>query len=728
MKDTAYCAEKVFGMKCVAWTLFSGFFLVLPLHAATRYVWDSCPTPIPPYTVWSNAAVNIQDAVDVSSPGDLIRVTNGTYSSAGAAAPGHTLTNRVCLTNGITVSSVNGPAVTIIQGAGPIGSDDSRRAAYVGTGSVLLGFTLTDGHTKDSSAPEIDQCGGGVLLDGGLMSNCVVQACAADLNGGGAFIRGDGEVYNSSFLVNTSAYGAGMYFSSGGYVSKCVISNNTAAWGGGGAFFLGAGYLHDSDVMQNYASGGSGLYFLNGGTADDCRIFNHPANDWGGGIVFENSGGVLSNCFVYGNSSAYGGGIYLYYGGMVDGCTVSNNSSSSDGGGAYFEHGGVVQNCLFTTNTAANTGGGIYLLYGGSAIDCSIHGNGSAFYGGGVFVDDLGGVVSNCNVSDNRSDSGAGLYLGRGGRVYRSIISRNVSISSGGGLYAFEGGYLENCLIDGNQAGGEGGGGAYLDADAAVIYTTVSGNYTTNRGGGLFCARDVTNINCIVYANSADVSGDNWATSGVGAVFASVCTTPLPSGSGNFSNNPAFVNIAISNYNLSFGSPCIDAADPSAAPAVDLPGGVRPLDGDGDGTNDYDIGCYEYNYYFADSNQDGIPDGWYIQYGLNPIDEDVASEHADGDPFDNGSEYVADTNPTNPLSYFYISTTTYSKASSVCSLTFNCSTSRVYDLEYRNHVGTDPWIPAAGRTNVPGAVSGSLTLTDTNSAETSVYRVGVRIP
>ena len=121
-------------MECIVWTLLFSLFLVLPLHAETRYVWDSCPTPQAPYTVWSNAAVNIQDAVDVSSPGDLIRVTNGTYSSAGAAAPGHTLTNRVCLTNGITVSSVNGPAVTSIQGAGPIGSDDSRRAAYVAPG------------------------------------------------------------------------------------------------------------------------------------------------------------------------------------------------------------------------------------------------------------------------------------------------------------------------------------------------------------------------------------------------------------------------------------------------------------------------------------------------------------------------------------------------------------------------------------------------------------------
>jgi 1,4-alpha-glucan branching enzyme len=55
-----------------------------------------------------------------------------------------------------------------------------------------------------------------------------------------------------------------------------------------------------------------------------------------------------------------------------------------------------------------------------------------------------------------------------------------------------------------------------------------------------------------------------------------------------------------------------------------------------------------------DSNSDGIPDGWYLQYGFNPLEPSVGEVDSDGDGFTNRQEYLLGTDPTNPASRFRI--------------------------------------------------------------------------
>ncbi len=69
-------------------------------------------------------------------------------------------------------------------------------------------------------------------------------------------------------------------------------------------------------------------------------------------------------------------------------------------------------------------------------------------------------------------------------------------------------------------------------------------------------------------------------------------------GTGNIDADPLFINDAQGNLRLGEGSPCIDAADGDAAPALDIEGNSRwddPSATDtGTGTPSYtDMGAYE---------------------------------------------------------------------------------------------------------------------------------------
>ena len=173
--------------------------------------------PVPPYADWSNAATNIQDAVDASSVGDLILATNGVYASGGRPASGYALTNRVVIDKAVTVQSVNGPSATFIQGyqmPGTLNGSNAVRCVWMAGGATLSGFTVTGGATSNliDFLSQQDESGGGVWCasSNAVISNCVIVA-------------------NSCFW-----YGAGVY---GGTLNDCQINNNTnestGSYGGG---------------------------------------------------------------------------------------------------------------------------------------------------------------------------------------------------------------------------------------------------------------------------------------------------------------------------------------------------------------------------------------------------------------------------------------------------------------------------------------------------------------
>lgn len=139
----------------------------------------------------------------------------------------------------------------------------------------------------------------------------------------------------------------------------------------------------------------------------------------------------------------------------------------------------------------------------------------------------------------------------------------------------------------------------------------------------------------------------------------------------------------------------------------------------------WDIGADEYDPWSADSNFDGVPDGWYQQYGLNPTNMNVAAENADGDPLTNWEEWVALTDPTDSNSFFHITAVVQVDSFGA---SFSCSTARVYTLQYSDSLVPQAWQDVPGQTNRPGHASGTMSLTDSAGSSQRCYRVRVSLP
>ncbi|MBZ0244090.1 MAG: hypothetical protein K8F24_12790, partial [Bacteroidales bacterium] len=154
--------------------------------SVTRYV-SPGGSNTPPYTSLATAAHQISTVVSLSLNGDVILIDNGTY----------VLSSGIYINKGLTVSSINGADVTVVDGNNAVTCFRIDHADV-----VIEGLTIQNGRNTSGF-------GGGVnIVNAGTVRNCVIKN-------------------------NTARDGGGVAIDNGGLVENCYVYGNTAQYGGG---------------------------------------------------------------------------------------------------------------------------------------------------------------------------------------------------------------------------------------------------------------------------------------------------------------------------------------------------------------------------------------------------------------------------------------------------------------------------------------------------------------
>lgn len=447
-------------------------------------------------TSWTDAFVDLQDAIALSIFGDEIWVAQGTYKPT----TGTSRSISFVIKNGTKVyGGFNGAEATLSERdavlnltilSGEIGTGAANDNSYnvlrfnnVANQTILDGFTISGayspgyggGATSVDSSPMIANCifmgnysanGGGAInhSNSGILTleDCIFDGNVGNTYGGGALrlYAGTVNISNCYFKSNqSSTYGGAVYvYNSLVNISNSVFAGNTSQSSGSAVRVgdLGTIHLSNSLVIGNYTNTTGTIYastFSNNSahTIKNVTIANNfHANSSGSSLVSAvavNGETSIYNSIIYGNNTSI---QVLNTGVTFSNCITTNATSSAPGtnlltSNPNFINPGVASNAPFDT-----TGLNYRLDILSEGIDYGLNANvsGTTDLDGNPRIQntnvDVGAYESNFCVSSNGFTSNAPFTICGGASINLEVndgvqylwstgsTSNSISVSTAG--------------------------------------------------------------------------------------------------------------------------------------------------------------------------------------------------------------------------------------------------------------------------------------------------------
>ena len=618
---------------------------------------------------------------------DGLAVTNGYSSSVGGGillSGGGLIRNCTIQTN--VAASYGGGIFVQVTGVvqrcsmiGNVAVANDGGGVYLEPGGVVLDSVVTSNRARH---------GGGVYsYYGGLIRNSLLADNIGRSWGGGVHFYMPGGVADSCTIVGNSAdYGGGTFTMQGGSFQNCIIYFNTAASDGDNNYDDSDGQWANCCTVPSigtdcitadpmFANRAAGNYRLSWGSPcldsalveawmDDGRDLDNDLRIWNDEVdigAYElpiihvaTNGGSVTPYATWGDAATN----------PVDAAAVARGHCAiwvADGTYPISAQISLTGSVTFVSASGA----GATTIRGSGSTRCFDIGYGSCVIdgftiergvtnlgrGGAVYIT-RGGTIQNCIIRSNTAVMGGGVFCYASGMVDRCVLTANrATNSAGGAAYLLAGGLVQNCLVYSNTAAA-GGGGICIDYGTGMVRNCTIVRNVADDGGGIYCGPESRVENTIAWFNTA-ASGSNHYESGLNIAYTNCCTAPAL-GTGCVSNDPLFADLAACNFRIGTNSPCVDAGADVAVVTNDFDGMMRPLDGNRDGTAKWDIGAYEAMNILADTDHNGLPDGWEDQYYGAPVSGANPAVDEDGDTVTNRDEAIADTDPHSSSSFLAV--------------------------------------------------------------------------